>query len=251
MSVINFYDENICQQSVVIVVEDYEIIANASILRNRSEYIKNALEIDPKKVSFVAAPVTWYQLATFTRKCYALAGFPPDDKHFDIEDECFRHFGGLDVDKELEFMTMYVDDKAFEYHAKFLSFMGAGKDVWDQYDLTLQQVYEEKNGCIEYSNIFVLDRYRENIPTTLKYFTMCLASTMLKDPTFRQRFFSRYRHELSNMSSKTWTRLMNLYFKGESEALDRWDTPLEKASFENVQYQYEHAGKVLWSNRCS
>lgn len=238
MSVINFYDENICQNSVLMVFEDCEIIANASVLENRSEYIKNALEIDHKKISFVYSPVTWYQLATFTRRCYTLAGFPKD-KHFETEDEC------LSVDKELEFMTMYVDDKAFESRAKFLSFMGAGRDVWHQYDCILRRVYEEKNRCIEYVDIVILDRYRENIPITLEYFTVCLASAMLKDPKFRQNFFKRYRREMSEMSSHTWTRLMNLYFKGEAEALERWDTPLEKASFENVQYQYEHVGEIL------
>lgn len=197
--------------------------------------MEHALEVDPANIIFSNA-ATWYQVYTFVRECYKLAGF-----------ERYEHYI-KDFDHETEFFTLYQSANAYEIKAKFLSFMGAGMDVWDDYDCLLQKVYSEKMPSINHDDIMVLDQYRENMPKTMKLLTLCIATTMLQNPTFRKVYFHDKKDSVRQISADTLGAIMNFYFLGEAEALQAWDSQLEAASFQHVQQQYKNVGvHQLWA----
>lgn len=236
---IHFYNETLCKDLITIRVENYAYTANASVVKNRSVYIADALEVDRALILFPESAVTSFQIRTFLRMCYEMAGFD-DDEYYD-EDE----------DRDTEFMELYLNDMACEIQFKFLGFMGADVMMWNTYDTLFTQVYEEKHLCINYEDIFIVDQYRENIPKTLEYMALYIASTMMMDIDFRKKFFCEKSSDVSTLSPTTLARITEIYFTSEAQVFERWDTQLEKACFTHVKEQSREVGKLLWNTRRS
>ena len=236
----HFYDETIHKDLITLRVENYAFTANASVVKNRSVYIANALEVDRKIILFSESTVTSFQLRTFLRMCYKIAGFEYDEYYEKDED----HY--------TEFMELYFSNTACEVQFKFLGFMGADVTMWNAYDTLFTRVYEEKHPyVIFYKDIFIIDKYRENIPKTLDYMSLYIASTMMMDIEFRKKFFCEKRSDESTLSSTTLARITEIYFTGEAQVFERWDTQLEKACFTHVKEQSKEVGRLLWNARRS